>query len=280
MLDLCVGITTAPRKESTLWPCLNSWDEAGAKPTVFCEPENPPPVTPFTEIHFPEKMGHYRSWMYAARHLLEQQTEFVCLGEDDAVVHPKSLDYINTFASQGRILSLYSSEREMKNRWLGVFSVKRGKKFADSLALVFHRDDLQALIWSDVASLWPARSPEVPIERINCVDKMVGEWALVADVKILEPNPSLCQHIGATSTLGHGELNESHVAHNLLSHDRNLPWNPDGTIYAKFSSFIEQSCCSSPVALLHAAGMPVLAKVKDIPKDTRSGDMVSVPMKL
>ncbi len=81
--------------------------------------------------------------------------------------------------------------------------------FRGTLALIFHPETVRQFLVDPVVfgHRWNPRN-----DGLLHVDTVVGEWAYRNGRSVQHPNPSLCQHIGATSTLWpHGKVEHDRI---------------------------------------------------------------------
>lgn len=88
-----VGVTTAPRRESTLNRCAQSLQTAGWNPTVFAEPESAiPDDLTCPVVMRRDRLGVWHNWLTMVRELLDQSpdADYVLTVQDDTVLHPQA----------------------------------------------------------------------------------------------------------------------------------------------------------------------------------------------
>ena len=205
-------VTTAPREKETVHKCLASLLTAGFSPTVFAEPgsQDTSGLETFTNK---ERLGLWRNWVKAASWALEQDTEYVITCQDDIVIHPDSLSFLEKSLLPGEnvgLVSLYCSRV-----YEGIFKEEerqRGynKLNANSLwgacCLLFPREVLRDVLEHQVALEWTGPPDHhLPPEEVKNSDTVIGTIIrkLRRDMWFLWP--SLVNHIGEVSSVGNAD---------------------------------------------------------------------------
>lgn len=170
------------------------------------------------------RMGNFGNWIQAGRDLLakypQHDTFLIC--EDDIAITPKIRSFIESRlwpASNCGVISLYCpamsqyGTRPGLNRTVVLYQdplTSRGN-LVGALALLFPRKALHDLVYNyDAITAWKgshsqARDPRTqPWER-KAVDTWIGRTLVKMGYSIWHFYPSLVNHVGEVSSLGHGK---------------------------------------------------------------------------
>jgi hypothetical protein len=201
-----VGVTTAPRRQPTLAPCLESLAAAGwPSPHLFIDGAVTLPDR-FASLHctfHDTKLGAWPSYYLALAELLLRQPEsdaYMIIQDDVIVADGGDLrSYLESVLWPGRrpgLVSLYCSSLYTQARpgW----SMHRGLWVWGALAFVFPRALAESFVTD--ARVFGHRRSQLNDGLAN-IDLVVGRWALRRHVEVWHPTPSLAQHIGDASTL-------------------------------------------------------------------------------
>ncbi|WP_437225997.1 glycosyltransferase family 2 protein [Planctomicrobium sp. SH661] len=207
-----VGITSAPRRIPTLARCVDSVIASGFSPTVYAEPD----TRGLQEISSPvvqrsSRLGCFHNYLQTLRDLLaaDPQAQAIVVFQDDVVIARKTREFLeHDLWPSDRIgaVSLYSPDFfSYELRKPSGFQRQRGRFLIGACAMVYPRQMAEALVTRHTHWRGCARGPEIQDEtKKKAVDTWIGH-ALHAEQKhVYYPNPSLCQHIATTSSLGHG----------------------------------------------------------------------------
>lgn len=199
-----VGVTTAPRKQSTLPSCVDCLIEAGwDTPRIFVDGEvDPGSLPPHLEVtRRTPQVGAWPSWWLALTELLMRhpKAEAFMIVQDDVVLfrHRKLRQYLEDFLwpEEGpSVVSLFCSR--------AYTTEQAGWRRLDE-NLVWGG---QALIFSREACLGLLSDPRVIRHRLTPsgfagIDSVVGRWAERHHVPVYVSTPSLAQHIGQVSAI-------------------------------------------------------------------------------
>ena len=208
-----VAITTAPRRECTLLPCLESLADCGWDPVVFAEPNST--TNPYLTIHHPQKLGVWHNWLYSVRWCLSNTDSPVIMTvQDDCLFHPQSKEYIETqlWPENCGFISLYTPKHYTKPS--GIHRIFT-RSLWGACALVWPRQVLESLLTLPLINSWMGVGPKsknpVVMERrradsslIANSDTAIGKLVNQLNLAMYFVNPSLVDHFAAYSTIGHG----------------------------------------------------------------------------
>ena len=210
-----VGITTAPRRQPTLEPCLQSLRSAGWD-SLFLFVDGPVAaprdLRGVTTIVRETSVGAWANyWLSLAELLLRQpHADAYLLVQDDAVFDARSglrhyLEQVLWPGSGPCLVSLYGSSTYTAGRSAG-WSILPEKWVWGALAFVFPRELAKRFVtdpqvfehrWSQTSGSTGSFTPGSPAG----IDVVIGYWADIHGVPIWFPTPSLVQHIGHASSL-------------------------------------------------------------------------------
>lgn len=204
--EWAVGITTAPRKRTTLTRCLQSLAAAGWDcPRIFAEPgtQLPPNLSNYSLTQRDETLGAFPNWYLGLCELIMRQPEadayFMC--QDDVVFSIGLRGYWNERlwpSERVGVVSAYCPEHWAQEKKPGFYIETHGWDSWGALAYVFPNISAYRFI-SD---------PEVIGHRrfgvasgLRNIDGVVGHWCQRQGLPYFVHVPSLACHIGRTSTL-------------------------------------------------------------------------------
>jgi hypothetical protein len=203
-----IGLTTAPRKKSTIARTIKSFCSAGWSADsiqVFAEPDSPIPDSLSGNLITTRatKLGAWPNWLLALTELTlrEPHADAYLMVQDDAVFCKGLRTYLEK--------NLWPSNR------LGVVSLHTASHFAREYVSGFFPATVGWGAWGAMGYVFPnaaaralMRDPLVVNHRnrgrgegLCNVDSVVGEWCQRSGLDFYMHAPSLCQHIGFTSTL-------------------------------------------------------------------------------
>lgn len=192
IVTIQTAIRTSHRVQPTLPETIDAMLAAGFQhPFIFAEP-NAPEIT--DAVRWAEQKKPFRSFVAMCEWLLRNtQAYWFLLCEDDVVFRDGAADLIRTYPMHpGQSLSLYVSSLQQ-----GRVGDDPGFKAISgdlhgSLAYLVHREAIEKILASTTFREWsgPAR-----------VDRAFSQAAEECGIDLVTHNPSLCQHIGETSTL-------------------------------------------------------------------------------
>ncbi|WP_437226563.1 glycosyltransferase family 2 protein [Planctomicrobium sp. SH661] len=207
-----VGITSAPRKSPTLARCVESVIAAGFAPTVYAEPGTDVGGLPCPVVVRPERLGCWRNYVQTLRDLLaaDPLAQAVVIFQDDIIIARETREFLeHDLWPSDRVgaVSLYSPDfnRYELRRPQG-FNRVQSKWIMGACAMVYPRAVAESLARH---TDWRGGAKSViedPVKK-KAVDTWIGHVLHAEKKHIYYPNPSLCQHIAKTSSIGHGGNN-------------------------------------------------------------------------
>lgn len=201
-----VGVTTSPRRRPTLEWTLDSlvragWDQA----RLFVDG---PIDLPSRYAHFPvtqrsPKSGAWPNFYLGLAELLmrEPDADAYLMVQDDVQFYDRVnlREYVESIlwpSDPAPPISLYSCQLDVAPQpgW----TPHNAPWFRGALALIFHPESVRRFLIDPgvFGHRW-----NVGKDGLAHVDTVVGAWGHHAGTPVLFPTPSLCRHIGHTSTL-------------------------------------------------------------------------------
>ncbi len=198
-----VGVTTAPRRQSTLSTSLESLIASGwESPHLFVDGpvEIDAAYSALPRSTRPEPSGAWPAWCWALETLLQADpaAQAILIAQDDALfpsfptLRPYVEQVVAGLPEPRAVVSLYTSTEDMQvdNGWRCFPSQwKYG-----AVALVFTRQAAEELLASH-------QRGELDLGGTAGIDARVGLWATRHQVPLWHPSPSLVQHIGQVSSI-------------------------------------------------------------------------------
>lgn len=214
------AMTAAPRSGSVQERCLRSVSATGFRDvTIYCEPGTSLPAwvrDTFPTVAHDERLGQWRNWLFALEATLttRPRAKLVCTLEDDVVFCRGVAGLLDGMAWPGErcgCLQLYTSA------FYDGYPVGRRSRLADehaldllgACALVFSRAAAECLVDWGKSRGWRGHvyeavaSAQTDPAQKEGADTYVGEVLTFSGFEIWLHNPSLAEHIGDESTLGH-----------------------------------------------------------------------------
>jgi len=201
-----VGVTTAPRRLSTLSACLDSLINAGwDAPRLFIDSpvEIEPRFSALAKTLRETKVGAWPNFYLALTEMVmrDLDADAFMMVQDDVVFyeHPDLRNYLEQILWPGSVPGLVSlfCPRDYTQPQPG-WHVFDGEWFWGAQAFVFSKEAAQ-LFLSDWRVLMHRWNPQH--NGIAQIDVLTGKWAYRSDVTVYYPTPSLVQHIGHISAL-------------------------------------------------------------------------------
>ena len=199
-----IGITTSPRRDSTLEATLDSVFRAGwTNATLFLDGTV---RVPARYNHLPiswreESIGAWPAWYFALAELVLHEPDadaYVMLQDDVSLFDRESLrNYLETILWPGNrpgMLSLFYTGLDTSPGWF----CSTGAWAWGAQCFIFPPDLARSILVD--ATLSKSWLPSSPRQHVPIPDPL-AEWAERNRVDIWYPRPSLCQHIGNTSTI-------------------------------------------------------------------------------
>ncbi len=199
-----VGVTTAPRRESTLETTLDSITRAGwSEPRVFMDGTT---HLPDRYSHLPitwreDSVGAWPSWYLALAELVlhEPHADAYMLLQDDVILYDRESlrEYLERVLWPGDrpgLVSMFYTGLNSPTGWLEA----KGEWHFSAQGFIIPPGIARALLCDpDVSRGWLAASSQTHIP----IPEMISDWAHKRSIDIWYANPSLLQHIGNTSTI-------------------------------------------------------------------------------
>ena len=207
--DWAVGVTTAPRRVSTLNECLAGLARAGwPTPRLFVDGNVPIPqeFAQLPQTVRQPRIGAWPSYYLALAELLMRhpQADAYLLVQDDALVCDDAelrvyLEDVLWPRKRPGIASLFCSRAYTRPK-AGWYEFD-GPWLWGALAFVFCREAAQRFLADRevVEHRWTRRR-----NPLADIDWRIGQWAWRSDIPVYYPTPSLVQHIGDVSSLWQG----------------------------------------------------------------------------
>ena len=199
-----VGVTTAPRKKPTLARTLESLLHAGwQSPILFAEPDSIISGSNHEIVWRTEKLGAWPNWYLGLVELYQRSPEAdaYLMVQDDVLFCRNLRSYLEAELwpeEQVGVVSLYNPLKvDRTTRGFERYSSQGGLPCA--LALVFPNTAARLLLADMKVLLHRRRGPTI---GRRLVDTVVGQWAERSKWGAYLHWPSLCQHIGETTTVG------------------------------------------------------------------------------
>ncbi len=207
-----VGITSAPRPKPTLARCVASVIAAGFAPTVYAEPGTDLTGVSCPVVARPERLGCWRNYVQTLRDLLasDPEAQAIVVFQDDVIVANRTREFLEHDlwpSDRTGAVSLYSPDFKLyeareKRGWKRINS----KWLMGACAMVYPREVAEALSRHTTWRGGAKRTIEDPA-KWKAVDTWIGHAIHAEKRHAYYPNPSLCQHIAETSSIGHGGNN-------------------------------------------------------------------------
>ena len=223
--QITVVVTTAPRQENYLPHTLASLVSNHWEPIIFAEPgSNLDLVGQLKVIQNSERLGAWRNWVQACRYAIDQKSPYILTMQDDTTVADGTAKFLESFewpADDCGMVSLYTPPKYIRNRDHGACNRIITSSLWGACAMLFRREELIRLLDTDVAKNWngaPFRTrtrPREPWEVAN-VDTAVGKMCRQAGMFPYFFNPSLAEHIGVESSIGHKGYGVNRKAGNMV----------------------------------------------------------------
>jgi hypothetical protein len=184
------ALRVAKRKTPTVYDTIASMVAAGFEsPAVYAEPDAP---SVDGEIRWAEKKGAFRSFVDMCEDILNGQSCWLLLCEDDVKFKDGCADFLRTLnITQDTIVSLYTSAKQ-DDLLAGDGLTEISGDMHGSLAYLIHADILRKIIDSRTLKNW---------QYDQRVDRAVCQAASEIEAKLLCHRPALAQHTGEASAL-------------------------------------------------------------------------------
>ena len=199
-----VGVTTAPRIKPTLARTLASLSSAGwPSPLIFAEPgSNFPPDRTTQVIQRSELLGAWPNWYMGLVELYQRdpEAEAYLMVQDDVLFCKNVRQYLETAlwpSDRLGVVSLYNP-LPPQTAQVGFWPYDPAGGMPCALAMAFPNAAVRLLLGDMKVLLHRRRGPTV---GRRLIDTVVGQWADRSGWGAFLHWPSLCQHIGETTTI-------------------------------------------------------------------------------
>ena len=200
-----VGVTTAPRKESTLQQTLSSLANAGwSELTVFAEPDTQVPelLRKQTWCQRPHKMGMFSNWYLSLTEMVltAPNADAYMICQDDVEFSRGLRNYLQQklwYGSNPQVVSVYTAGAHENPKQPGFSRLNAGWDTCGALALIFPKAVAHCIL-SDPVLLQHRITG--PLGGKGCIDSVVGAWCDLRGVDYVVHSPSLAQHTGLHTT--------------------------------------------------------------------------------
>lgn len=204
--EWAVGMTTAPRRHSTLAESLHTLESAGWESLrLFVEPETelPPEAASLPVTHRDETLGAFPSWLLGLSelYLRAPRADAYLMCQDDVLFAENIRVYLEETlwpAEEVGVVSLYCPAHYGTNGAPGFYVENHGWNTWGALAYVFPNPAVRALLADEqvIAHRHHGRA-----DGMRNIDSVVGSWCRRSGLPYFVHAPSLSQHTGRTSTL-------------------------------------------------------------------------------
>lgn len=224
-INLPVFMTAAPRDKAIQERSIRSVAAAGIGQLTVCSE----PGVEFDDLAkwYPgvvaiiheERLGSWRNLVYALRQALRTNAQYVVTMEDDVRLHPQlgtmlaSQDWQWPSQSCGCLQLHTSAKYRTKYRRGGRWRLKPSESFdmLGACALMLRRDAVEALVDAADADGWRGDTGAEIIDpkEKKAGDTWIGEVLTRTGFEVWIHNPSVAEHIGTDSTLGHAKFDSN-----------------------------------------------------------------------
>ena len=207
-----VGMTTAPRRESTIRRALAGLRINGWEPTIFAEPGSDLDGIDAPIVNNPVRLGVWHNWVQQATSLIDWYPEatHILTMQDDCELVPGARALIDGFEwpEDAAFVSLYLPlketqvrvDRQRVNRTPGIQPIAQNRLHG-SLALAFPRRVLEAILRHPEALSWSGRrrTSNMPRHLQADDDICIGRCVIDMGLRMYYAVPSCSQHVAEFS---------------------------------------------------------------------------------
>jgi hypothetical protein len=202
-----VGVTTCERKQSTVRRSLTSLHDAGWPIVrVFVDSDTSElsylSKQPLVSWHHGERLGAFANWYLALTELImrEPNSHAYLLAQDDVVYAKNCRKYLESikWPDNAGILSLFCCPGYIRGPEVGFHAENHGWGCLNALAYIFSNECAFKILANAAVVNHRRAGPE---EGTKHIDRVVGRWCEEERLNYYVHCPSLCEHIGDTSTL-------------------------------------------------------------------------------
>ena len=228
-----VGVTTAPRpnEQNYLRKTITSLVKAGWYDiNIFAEPDSIIDMEikkKFNVVYNESKLGSWQNYFNSWKYLRENFPNVDCyfVSQDD-VVYPEALRFWADQAFWPKndfgCVSFYHSERFDEDHGVEVAHqdywgkyLNRGLGFWGALSICFPPDKLDNFL----------ENKKIHTLSGNRLDQRVGMWCRSQNLPLYVCSPSLSQHIGIISSIGHATSGKGMKASDFVGEGYNMVYN-------------------------------------------------------
>lgn len=219
--EWCVGVTTAPRRETTLAQTLSSLREAGwDRPHLFAEPgvEVPREFECLPMTVRPAVRGAFSNWYLALSEMYFSQpnADAYLLSQDDVLFSKELRPYLERRlwpAPEVGVVSVYCPSHYAVGRLPGFYIEDHGWSTCGALAYLFSNPSVRRFLGH---SLPVDHRHHGPAQGSRNIDSLVGGWCREVGLPYYVHAPSLAEHIGMASTLWDGPSSDKRLANHFV----------------------------------------------------------------
>ena len=201
-----VGVTVAPREQTTIEQSLHSLQQAGWQDfRVFAEPTTDLPswlaqdqITSRTKT-----LGAWPNWFLALSELVlsDPSADAYLMCQDDVLYGTGLRDYLEETLWPARslgVVSLHTASHQDRGDVEGYYALDAGWGAWGAQAYVFSPASARALLRNQAVVDHRHKGPG---EGLRNIDSVVGQWCRETGLNYFLHTPSLTQHVGETSTI-------------------------------------------------------------------------------
>lgn len=213
-MNWAVGMTTAPRMNSTLSQSINNLKVAGwAQMRIFAEPGSSIPANILGETSVSlrdQTLGAFPNWYLGLTELYldNPHADAYLICQDDIVMIRDTRQYLEEClwpATEIGVVSLYCPSHDHRDDASGFLKVKSGWNTWGALAYIFSNPGVREFL-SDLIVL--NHRHHGPHQGLRNIDSIVGSWCERRQLPYFVHVPTLTQHIGRSSTIWKNNTNE------------------------------------------------------------------------
>jgi hypothetical protein len=223
--QITVAVTTAPREKPTLQTTIASLIANRWEPHIFSEPGVDLTSLSQLPIHNNAvRLGAWFNWFHSCKTVLDTtRSDYILTVQDDTVIAPGTAEFLASFewpSDSCGMVSLYTPTQYTK-RTPGLHRIRTNSLWG-ACAMLFRRSDLQRIIDTKVAKNWRGaafktrKRPREDWEVAN-VDTAIGKALRELGLHPYFFSPSLSQHIGDTSSIGHKGMGPRRIASDVVT---------------------------------------------------------------
>ena len=210
-MDWLVGVTAAPRSDSTLGRCVDSLHANDWVPTVFAEPGTDVSGTTCAVVQRSERLGIWHNWFAMARQISRDDASHVLTVQDDCEVVPFARRVLERFEWPERcaFVSLYLPAHHVpvgrfgQRRRPGIQHISQAVLHG-SVCLAWRMEALRLVVESPDAANWPGYYATVRKWTFPWMveddDICIGYAVNALNLEMWYAVPGLAQHVSTDTT--------------------------------------------------------------------------------